>query len=508
MTGLDIESVAIIGAGPGGIASLYEFLHTNKAGTSSIRNGISKDPKFKKIVAFEQKDAAGGIWANSNLSNDLPFPPQELLDAETYADPSVLQPKKILPSGLENSTLEQPLSAKISKESAQLEWKQSGLYPDLFTNIPLRFTRFSYMSNNGEYLDKSRRIYPFMTGKELCNQFEEFIRDNNLEQYIRLNSRVEKLSKTNEGKWLLTVKEVRENQENWYQESFDAVVVAVGHYTIPNIPRIKGLAEFGREYPGSLIHAKSYKDRGIFKNKKVLVIGGSISTANLVQYIYPLSKSTIISKRNPHLVFKWINAALESEGLVSKPPVRELRTSNKTVVFEDGSEEPGVDIILFATGYHYHFPFLESHLKISNPSNVSRVNGLYHHTFSIEDPTLAVVGVPISSINFHSIEASAAAVAGVWSNATVLPSKEEQYLWEKNRVVQMGDNYKFHFYPHNSLKEDFVDVLLELAPKGRYNPLEIDGDFVHEIDDSMPYLESLFYALKEGKIQVEDTLAQ
>ena len=73
MTKLDIQSIAIIGAGPGGLASLYEFLHTNKDGSSTIGSANSIDPKFTKIVAFEQKDKVGGdlgnVWCRFRSSN-------------------------------------------------------------------------------------------------------------------------------------------------------------------------------------------------------------------------------------------------------------------------------------------------------------------------------------------------------------------------------------------------------------------------------------------------------
>ena len=56
MVSLNIDSIGIIGAGPGGLASLYEFLHTNKDGTSTVGTGKrAETPAFSKIVAFEQK---------------------------------------------------------------------------------------------------------------------------------------------------------------------------------------------------------------------------------------------------------------------------------------------------------------------------------------------------------------------------------------------------------------------------------------------------------------------
>lgn len=56
----------------------------------------------------------------------------------------------------------------------------------------------------------------------------------------------------------------------------------------------------------------------------------------------------------------------------------------------DGSSIDDVDVVLFATGYDFSFPFLpNSNVKISN----RRIQGLYQHVFSINDPGLAFIGM-------------------------------------------------------------------------------------------------------------------
>ena len=47
--------------------------------------------------------------------------------------------------------------------------KRSGVYPYLSTNIPSRFTRFSYLPDEEKYHDKSRPIYPFYIIKNYHN---------------------------------------------------------------------------------------------------------------------------------------------------------------------------------------------------------------------------------------------------------------------------------------------------------------------------------------------------
>lgn len=49
-----------------------------------------------------------------------------------------------------------------------------------------------------------------------------------------------------------------------------------------------------------------------------------------------------------------------------------------------------VDVVLFATGYDFSFPFLLK-LKVEN----RRVPRLYQHVFQTDDPSLAFVGMVI-----------------------------------------------------------------------------------------------------------------
>lgn len=68
---------------------------------------------------------------------------------------------------------------------------------------------------------------------------------------------------------------------------------------------------------------------------------------------------------------------------------------NKVVEFADGHTVTEVDIILFATGYDFSFPFL-SDINIRH----RRISGLYQHVFKIDDPTLAFIGM-VSSHEIH-----------------------------------------------------------------------------------------------------------
>ncbi|AOW28592.1 hypothetical protein MG5_03030 [Candida albicans P57072] len=521
MVSLNIDSIGIIGAGPGGLASLYEFLHTNKDGTSTVGTGKrAETPAFSKIVAFEQKDHAGGIWAPATPDADLPIPPQEILNTGKFNDPAIIRPRNEPPQEINGATKETPIVVAVPKSKSktndnlqnELEWKRSGVYPYLSTNIPSRFTRFSYLPDEEKYHDKSRPIYPFLYHQELSQRFTDFVNNENLHEFIRLNTTVEDVYKNEDtGKWIISVRHKNPitGANEWYQEEFDAIVVANGHYTIPSIPAFPGLAEFNANYPDVLIHAKSVRELDEFKDKDVLFVGGSISTANIIQYIIPVAKSVTISKRSKNLVFDYINRALVTPEIDQRGEIVKFDPKTGKVHFVandygNGGEPKKFDKIILTTGYHYHYPFLSKYFEVVNPSHLSRVKGLYYHTFNQQDPTIGATGILVSHLNFHTIEASAAALAGVWSGAKELPTLKEQQEWENQEVETKGDSLFFHFLDHHNAQEHFVDKLYQFAPKNRYNPLEKEGPLVGEVDEGVDKLEKLFYDIKDKKLGIDD----
>ena len=66
------------------------------------------------------------------------------------------------------------------------------------------------------------------------------------------------------------------------------------------------------------------------------------------------------------------------------------------VIFADGSYLDDVDHIVFGTGYTFSFPFLPG-LQQNVKRQYRRLPGVYQHTWSIDDPTLAFVGMVSST---------------------------------------------------------------------------------------------------------------
>lgn len=70
------------------------------------------------------------------------------------------------------------------------------------------------------------------------------------------------------GEWVVTLRRGGDDGlDRWWSETFDAVVVASGHFNVPWIPAVEGLDEFERARPGSVLHSKMFRGRDDFRGK-------------------------------------------------------------------------------------------------------------------------------------------------------------------------------------------------------------------------------------------------
>lgn len=527
-----IDKIAIIGAGPGGLSAAYEFLHTGKNDTFDP-DEIPENPAFSKIVVFEQQDDVGGVWNTKVEAPDPGLPPREFLENETYHDATKIHPNKVRTLGkntlkkiVEESSVESPVVLPGEpKFDSLLQWSSSAIYEGLFTNVPKDFLQFSNFKND-KYNDIDAfesTIDPLVNFRKLLSTLRSFADKYGLRQYIRFNSQVEHTQKK-DGKWELIVrhKNPKTGLEEWYSEKFDAVLVAAGHYSVPFIPKIEGLGAYALEHPDAVIHNKAWRSPDEYKDKTVLFVGGSLSSLDILQYVYPVAKKTYISRRNygtperKPAVFPWLDVAAEAKGIVNKPGIKRFDAETGDIEFADGLVEKGIDKIIFSTGYHTHFPFLEKSLGIEltvepvlgAASSTSRVKGLFHHIFSIEDPTLALAGMKITSLNWMAIEAANSAVAGVWSNARSLPSKEEQLKWEADLVKEKGDHIGFHYSDWKAIRKEYIDHIKHYFVTGRKNPFdEYTDEYIDdEMERTQSVLEKTFFKFKDGEFKYEDTI--
>lgn len=501
---MSIRSVAIIGSGPSGLTSLYELLHTSEGGVTSVGENLPVNPHFTNITVFEQNSSIGGVWNSSLKCTDPPVPTKNVLNSGNYNDPYELKPPKRIPSfGSEVEII------KDSVQNDSPQYSKSAVYNNLYTNIPRRLMRFSYSKSHKE-TERYQEIKPFLTHQEIKKFLDDFTKDNDLLKYIRFNTEVESVKYDDATKkWRVISREFIEEtgKDTWRSEYYDGVIVAGGRLNIPYFPLIPGLSEYIHKFPNVIRHAKAFRTIDNYKDKNILIVGGSVSCVDLIQYLYTVCKKIYVSRRTEKAPFEWMESAINSDGIITKPEISSL-DKDGSINFTDGTTLEKPDQIILATGYHFHFPYLERNLvKLSSssvsPSNSPSVQNLYLHTFYVENPSLAFVGIPLISTVWHAFEAEAAAIVGVWSGASKLPSVKDQKLWEARRLEETANNIKFQIYTFESGKSDLIDPLAKLSTTGRLNPLDVDTGAAEELIDSLKSSEKIFYSVKEGNLKLE-----
>ncbi|KAK2084766.1 flavin-containing monooxygenase [Saguinus oedipus] len=141
-----------------------------------------------------------------------------------------------------------------------------------------------------------------------------------------------------------------------------------------------------------------------------------------------------------------------------KSTVKEL--TETSAIFEDGTVEENIDVIVFATGYTFSFPFLEDSLVKAENNMVS----LYKYIFPphLEKSTLACIGLiqPLGSI-FPTAELQARWVTRVFKGLCSLPSERTMVMdiikRNEKRIDLFGKSQS------QTLQTNYVDYLDELA---------------------------------------------
>jgi len=156
----------------------------------------------------------------------------------------------------------------------------------------------------------------------------------------------------------LVTDEVQESQD------FDYVIVASGHYSVPNVPHFEGIEKF----PGRVMHAHDFRDANEFKGKRLLLIGASYSAEDIaLQCLKYGAESIICTWRSKPMGFTWPKEISE------RPLVQKFE--GKTAFFKDGSQAE-VDAVMMCTGYLHSYPYLRESLRLKS-RNVLYPPGLF-----------------------------------------------------------------------------------------------------------------------------------
>ncbi len=264
----------------------------------------------------------------------------------------------------------------------------------------------------------------------LCEYFRGFAEQFNLRQYYRFNTMVTRVAPHEQG-WNVTL-------HTGETQSYRGVILANGTLSEPNVPNFKG------NFTGELLHSAQYKSATLFAGKRVLIIGAGNSGCDLAVDAVHHAKSVAISvRRGYHFVPKYIlgRPADSLGGLLKLPawlkqridgtllklflgapqrhgfpaPDHKLYESHpivnslilyhlghgdiavqpdishfegNSVYFVDGSRDE-YDLVLLATGYKLHYPFIaKEHLNWNGATP-----RLYLNAFHPERDNLFVLGM-------------------------------------------------------------------------------------------------------------------
>ncbi|KAI8332201.1 hypothetical protein BC941DRAFT_436902 [Chlamydoabsidia padenii] len=420
-----IRNVAVIGAGPSGLA----------AARALLEQGF-------KVQVFERNVKVGGIWVYSEPAESKLYIPSATEKEEEWLDKDKLAANDCKP----------PLNNTNSKYIE--EWLQNYHHPATASYYDLTNNTATPYLGSFDFPWPEGTPY-FVSHSVVQDYYQNYAAHFGLKEHIQLNTSLDSLVKKGK-KWELTLtRATKENDGvsiNQYQAEFDGVVIATGLFHAPFIPAMDGLQEYNALFPGKVIHSKQFKRIDDFENKNVLVIGGRVSAVDICRLVSSNAKRVHMAYRGPFktglFILDLIRSALP-DSVIHKPGIEGFwskKASGETVVdgtitFTDGSTLDDVDIVIFATGYRAKHSYFGSSRtltldsengdrftakgKSNSPLIITdgkKVYNTYRDIFLISDPTLTFAGAPRHITTTPFFDYQGQAIARVWSRSAYLPS--------------------------------------------------------------------------------------
>jgi cation diffusion facilitator CzcD-associated flavoprotein CzcO len=393
---------------------------------------------FDRIDVFEQRSSVGGAWNYSPSTTKI-----GLSTTVPHLNP--------------HEPLEKPIWIDQTQGTREANFV-SPLYDRLETNIPKDLMRYS-----DKAWPADAQLFPkHPTVKQYLEEYAEDIKS-----HIQFETQVLNVSLQDAAlsTWNITTKNLQTGNDT--TGTYDAVVVASGHFTVPYVPDISGIKTWDTLYPGVISHSKFYDSPEHFQGKKVVVVGSSASALDIGAQINEFSKGNLLVSQRSE---SWM-AAPSADDKVICPEIVEFlppATHDRGIRFANGLIEEHIDAIVFCTGYFYSYPFLSS----LNPPTVThgwRTMNVYQQLFYIEHPTLVFPVLSQRVIPFPMAENHAALFSRAWSARLTLPSKKEMKAWEKAEIDAKGDGKKFHLLPY-PMDADYLNFLYDWAQNATPRP--------------------------------------
>ncbi|WP_095093652.1 NAD(P)/FAD-dependent oxidoreductase [Pseudomonas sp. Irchel 3A5] len=239
------KRVAIIGAGPCGLAQLRAF-------QSAVESGACTPEQAPELVCYEKQSDWGGMW-NYTWRTGL----------DEHGEPV-----------------------------------HGSMYRYLWSNGPkecLEFADYSFDEHFG------RPIGSYPPREVLWDYIKGRVEKAGVRDYIRFNTVVRSVT-FDEVQEQFTVTVHDHGKDLTSSEVFDYVVVASGHFSTPNVPHFPGFETFA----GRVLHAHDFRDALEFKDKDVLIVGSSYSAEDIGSQCYKYGARTITSSyRSAPMGYHW-----------------------------------------------------------------------------------------------------------------------------------------------------------------------------------------------------------
>ena len=327
------------------------------------------------------------------------------------------------------------------------------MYEGLVTNLPKEIMAFGPGDPFDASLGRS-----FLTHADVLAYLEAYAAKHDVLRLIETGAEVEsaeKLAQEEEthlgARWRLTVRTASGAVET---DTFDALVVANGHYDAPMVPDIDGLAPLLEasapacdrlaegSAPPPVVFSRAYDTPSAFKNLRVLVVGARASGTDIGRELRgAAARVEIVDRARSESL-----ASPEGEGdggtgpLVLRPAVSSLQMNADRSVrasFSDGAEST-FDCVVLCTGYDYAFPFLPA-LSCAR----RRVDPLYLQLFHCADASLSFIGIPHSVVPFPLFDLQSRLVAAVCAgDAALPPPAERRAALERDYAAQRAEGLR------------------------------------------------------------------
>jgi len=421
--------VAIVGAGPSGLAQLRAF-----------QSAKAKGEEVPEIVCYEKQSDWGGLW-NYTWRTGL----------DEHGEPV-----------------------------------HCSMYRYLWSNGPkegLEFADYSFEEHFG------KQIASYPPRAVLWDYIKGRVEKAGVRHLVRFNNTVRRITWDEETeRFTVIAHDLVADRET--TETFDYVIVATGHFSVPNAPEFPGFDTFN----GRILHAHDFRDAREFVDKDLLLIGTSYSAEDIGSQCWKYgARSITVSHRTTPMGFKW------PENWKEVPLLQKVE--GNTATFADGSTAR-VDAIILCTGYQHHFPFLPDDLRLKT-SNRLAIADLWKGVVWVHNPRLFYLGMQDQWYTFNMFDAQAWYVRDIIAGLIPVPDSVEKRMADVTARIEAED----------ALTDDYAAIayqgtyIQELIDETDYPSFDIEGSNQvfyewkkHKKEDIMGFRDHSYRSVMTGSL--------